>query len=122
MKILIPVEGKSLETNVNKSFGRAPYFLIYDTASAESIFLDNGAATSQGGAGIRAAQIVVDNNVGVLLTPRCGKNAAAVLSAADIELYKTINDTAENNIKAYVDGKLSKLDEIHAGFHNHGGN
>jgi predicted Fe-Mo cluster-binding NifX family protein len=52
MKIAIPVDEKSLESNVCVSFGRAPYFLIYDTETKESIFLDNGAAASTGGAGI----------------------------------------------------------------------
>jgi len=61
MKIAIPVDEKSLESNVCVSFGRAPYFLIYDTETKESIFLDNGAAASTGGAGIKAAQTIVDN-------------------------------------------------------------
>ena len=76
MKISIPVDEKSLESNVCVSFGRAPYFLIYDTETKESIFLNNGAAASTGGAGIKAAQTIVDNKVNTLLTPRCGENAA----------------------------------------------
>ena len=121
MKIAIPVNGKSMETGVCQSFGRTPYFLIYDTESKKSVFLDNSAAASQGGAGIKAAQTIVDNKASALLTPRCGENAAEVLKAADIKLYKTINDSIEDNIKAFIDGKLSLLQEIHAGFHNHGG-
>lgn len=79
MKIAMPVDDKSMETTVSQSFGRTPYFLIYDTESKESIFLDNGAAASQGGAGIKAAQSIVDNKVSALLTPRCGENAAQVI-------------------------------------------
>ena len=56
MKIAIPVDEKSLESNVCVSFGRAPYYLIYDTETKESVFLDNSAAASTGGAGIKAAQ------------------------------------------------------------------
>jgi len=63
-------------------------FLIYDTETKESIFLDNGAAASTGGAGIKAAQTIVDNKVNALLTPRCGENAANVLKSADIKIYK----------------------------------
>ncbi|NLM58994.1 MAG: dinitrogenase iron-molybdenum cofactor biosynthesis protein, partial [Clostridium sp.] len=51
MKIAIPVDEKSLESNVCVSFGRAPYYLIYDTETKESVFLDNSAAASTGGAG-----------------------------------------------------------------------
>lgn len=120
MKISIPVNDKSMESGVCISFGRTPYFLIYDTKSKESVFVENTAATSQGGAGIKAAQIVADNKVDVLLTPRCGRNAADVLEAADIKLYKSENDSIKDNINAYTDGKLSFLDEIHDGLHGHG--
>jgi Uncharacterized conserved protein len=121
MKIAIPVNDKSMEANVCDSFGRTPYYLIYDTESKESVFLDNSAVASQGGAGIKAAQTVVDNKVNALLTPRCGENAAEVIKAANIQLYKTINDSIKDNIDALNEGKLSLLVDIHPGFHGHGG-
>lgn len=121
MKIAIPVNDKSIETTICQSFGRTPYFLIYDTESEESIFYDNSAVSSQGGAGIKAAQKIADYQVKALITPRCGENAADVIKAANIKIYKTINDSIKDNIKAFQEGKLPLLEEIHAGFHNHGG-
>lgn len=120
MKIAMPVDDKSMESTVCQSFGRTPYFLIYDTQSKESDFIDNSAAASQGGAGIKAAQIIVDQKASVLLTPRCGQNAADVIQAADIKIYKTFNDSIMGNIDLLKDEKLSLLEDIHAGFHNHG--
>ena len=122
MKIAIPVDEKTLESNVCVSFGRTPYFLIYDVETKESIFIDNSAAASTGGAGIKAAQIIVDNKVNALLTPRLGENAADVLKPAEIKIYKTTTGSAKDNIDAFIAGKLSLLDEIHAGFHGRGGN
>lgn len=122
MKIVIPVDEKDMGTNVCVSFGRAPYFLVYDTQTKESLFIDNSAAASTGGAGIKAAQMIVDNEANTLLTPRCGENAANVLRAADIKIFKTIDVSAKNNIDAFITGKLSLLNEIHPGFHGHGGN
>lgn len=122
MIIAIPVDEKNMETNVGISFGRASYFHIYNTETKESSFIDNGAATCKGGAGIVAAQIVVDSKVSALLTPRCGEKAAEVLKAADVKLYKTSDGSTMKNINNFIDGKLSKLDEIHAGFHGHGDN
>lgn len=119
MKIAIPVDDKNMETNVYQSFGRTPYFLIYDTETKESVFIDNSAAASQGGAGIKAAQTIVDNKVSAIITPRCGENAAEVIKSADIKIYKTKDTSARNNINAFNDGKLLLLQEIHAGFHNH---
>lgn len=122
MTIAIPVDEKNLETNVCISFGRAPYFLIYDIETKKGTFIDNSAATSTGGAGIKAAQIIVDNKVNALLTPRCGENAADVFYNADIDIYKTTFVTLKENIDAFIHGKLPLLDEIHPGFHGHGGN
>lgn len=122
MKIAIPVENKTLEANVSTVFGRANYFLIYDTEREESVFVDNLAQSSAGGAGIKAAQTVVDQKVNALLTPRLGENAADILEAAGIKIYQAINASARNNIDAFGDGKLSLLDEVHAGFHEHGDN
>lgn len=121
MKIAVPVEDNSMECNICQSFGRAPYFLIYDTESKASVFLDNTAIASQGGAGIKAAQTIVDSQANALLTPRCGEKAAAVINAAEIKIYKTVSDSIKANIEAFADGKLPVLDEIHAGFHNLGG-
>jgi predicted Fe-Mo cluster-binding NifX family protein len=122
MKIAIPVDEKNMESNVCASFGRAPYFLIYDTETKESVFIDNSAATSTGGAGIKAAQMIVDNKVDALLTPRCGQNAADVIKSADIKIFKPTSNSLKDNIAACVDGKLSLLNEIHAGFHGQGEN
>ena len=122
MKIAIPVDEKTLESNVCVSFGRTPYFLIYNIETKESIFIENIAAASTGGAGIKAAQIIVDNKTNVLLTPRLGENAADVLKPAEIKIYKTITGSAKDNIDAFIASKLPLLDEFHAGFHGHGGN
>ena len=122
MKIAIPVDEKTLESNVCVSFGRTLYFLIYDVETKDSIFIDNSAAASTGGAGIKAAQIIVDNKASALLTPRLGENAADVLKPAEIKIYKTTTASAKDNIDAFIAGKLPLLDEFHAGFHGHGGN
>lgn len=121
MKIVIPVDEKDIKTNVCPSFGRAPYYLVYDTESKAEKFIRNSAADSSGGAGIKAAQIIADSKAEVLLTPRCGENAADVLRAADIKLYKTKGITAMENIEAFIAGKLAVLSEIHPGYHGHGG-
>ncbi len=117
MKLAIPTENKTLETKVHPSFGRAPYFLIYDVDTKESKFIENTAATSTGGAGIKAAQIIVDSNVDTLLTAQLGGNAAAVLKPADVKIYKSVTGSLQDNIDAFVDGKLSLLDNVHAGYH-----
>lgn len=121
MRIAIPIEDADISSGVCVSFGRAPYFLIYDTETKQHQLMVNQAASSQGGAGIKAAQIVADQDIEALLTPRCGENAAEVIRAAKITIYQTTGTSVMDNIDAFFEGRLPVLTEIHAGFHGRGG-
>ncbi len=122
MKIALPVDENKIESTVCVSFGRAPFFMVYDTQTKQHEFIDNSlAAASQGGAGIKAAQLVADQQVEVLITPRCGENAAEVFSAAGIKLYKSVSTSIQETVAAFENNQLAPLTELHAGFHGHGG-
>ena len=121
MQIVIPTEKKSLDAPVCPSFGRTPFFVLFDTESGKHVFLDNTAAASQGGAGIKAAQALVDSGATALITYRCGENAAQVLNAAKVTMYKAVDGSVADHIAKFKEGKLSLLTEIHSGFHHHGG-
>jgi predicted Fe-Mo cluster-binding NifX family protein len=120
MKIAIPTDSKQTDTTVCPSFGRTPFYALYDTETKAFDFMDNGAMASTGGAGIKAAQSLVDAGIEVLLTPRCGENAADVLNAAGIKIFKTAGTSVPENIKAYQENRLEPLTDVHPGFH-HGG-
>ncbi|WP_353893655.1 NifB/NifX family molybdenum-iron cluster-binding protein [Proteinivorax hydrogeniformans] len=121
MKIVMPMEEKSLKGSVCDSFGRAPYFLIYDTETKNENFFESVASRTQGGAGVMTAQIITDKKVDAVITPRCGEKAANVLKAAKIEIFKSNSPIAQENIESFQENKLNKLDEVHKGFHHHGG-
>lgn len=115
MKVMIPVNDS--RENVCVSFGRAPYFLIHNTETGSSEFAVNPAAEAQGGAGIKAAQLVVDKGADALVTVRCGQNAADVFKAAGVAIYRADGPSTAENLKALSEGKLSVLTSFHAGFH-----
>lgn len=119
MIIAIPSDEKQLDSNVSISFGRAPFYLFYNTESNDAVFIENAAAMSQGGAGIKAAQFILENKAAILITPRCGENANMVFSEAEISIFKSINGSLKENIAAYISGKLSMLEEVHKGMHGH---
>lgn len=121
MKIAVPVDNKSIDSDVCVSFGRTPYFLIYNTELKTCEFIENTAADAHGGAGIKAAQIIVDNGVEALISVRLGENAANVLNVSEVRLYKSCPVSANKNIELFLEDKLEIQKEIHAGFHNHGG-
>lgn len=121
MKIAIPVNENHEQTKICPSFGRTPFYMIADTVTGERMIFENAAANQAGGAGISAAQSLVDRSVEAVISPRCGENAARVLSAAGIKMYKMEGDSVEENLKAFAEGALLVLDDIHPGFHGHGG-
>ncbi len=120
MIIALPVEGMTKDDKVAQVFGRAPYFMFYDTESGKETFVSNPAVKSEGGSGVKAAQVVVDNKAGALLTPRCGDNAARVFEASGIKLYKSADSSACDNIEMFKKGELSILEDIHPGHHGGG--
>ncbi len=122
MKLIIPAENNSLTSPVCSSFGRAPLYVSYDTETGDYEFLNNSVATSsQGGAGIKAAQMLVDHGTGAIIACRCGNNAAQVLKAAHIDMYLAQEGSVMNNIERFKNGGLTQLSDIHPGLHNHGG-
>ena len=115
MKIAIPVNGKSLESGVCHAFGRAPCFLLYETESREHNFIDNDAAGAHGGAGVAAAQKLVDIKIDVLISPRCGQNAAQVLQADDVKIYLSESVSLPDTIASFEKGDLLPLTPGRAG-------
>ncbi len=118
MIVAIPSDNDSLDSAVCVSFGRAPFYCLYNTETQQSTFLVNSAADSPLGAGIKAAQLLVDNKVNILVTVRCGENAAKVLQPANVEIFKALNLSVADNIEAHTQNKLEPLKEIHAGYHH----
>lgn len=117
MIIALPVNEKNLNEDICVSFARAPYFAFYDSDTKKTKFIVNEAADAPGGAGIKAAQTLLDNNIDVLLTIRLGENSAEILVASKLILKKANNASAEENIIAYSKNLLPALTKFHAGFH-----
>ena len=112
MKITLTVLGSSLEHDLDPRFGRARYFLIYDTETHFVEVIDNEANAPSGGAGIAAAQKLVDRQVEVVITGHVGPNALSVLRAAKLKLYQGITGTAKQNLEAFQAGKLNDLERF----------
>ena len=119
MIIAIPVNENDAKPSICASFGRAPWFVFHHTETGASQVLANPAANAEGGAGVKAAQFVVDHNANALITVRGGENAAEVLLAAEIQIYKAQGSGVRENLAALMEGKLERLQSFHAGFHNH---
>lgn len=120
MKLAIPAGEKNLESAVHQSFGRAPFFAVVDSESMKFEVINNKAANAQGGAGIIAAQAVVDSGAGAAVAFQCGQNAANVLKAANIQIFKAVPGSVLEMVQKFNKGELLELTEIHSGYHRHG--
>lgn len=119
MRIGIPAETQDVNGSVSSNFGRTQYYFIYDDTNENFEFISNIASNSLGGAGVKAAQVVVDNKADAVIAPQMGENAAAVLKAAQIVIYKCEEGSLMENIKLLKDGQLTLLSDIHQGYHGH---
>ncbi len=112
MKIAFPVNEKSIDADIYDSFGRAPYFVIYNTNSKEIEYLDHRAVVAQGAGGIRAAQVLADQGIKVIITQQCGENAEKLLRKAEVLIYKARSASIYDNIDAYLNDQLSLMTEL----------
>lgn len=118
MNILLPIKGIELKNEVNDSFARAPYFLVYNSITKEKKYVKNTAHMSPGGAGVKAAQKVIDLNTDILLVPRLGENAAIVICGAKIKVYKTKSNNVDETIDMFLNNQLKELKQTHQGLHH----
>ncbi len=109
MKLAITTSGTALTDPLDNRFGRAKAFLLIDTESDEVELIDNAQNLNAAqGAGIQAAETVVNAGAEALITGHTGPKAFRVLLAADVDVYNTDAKTAAEALQLFKDGKLQK--------------
>ena len=110
MKLIITSQGTDPADQVDPRFGRARYFILFDTDSEEFKVLDNAdQVEATQGAGVQAAQNVVNSGAEILLTGHCGPKAFKVLSAAGVKIYSGVEGTVQEAVKAWGSDELKLL-------------
>jgi predicted Fe-Mo cluster-binding NifX family protein len=117
MKLAISSRGNTLESEVDPRFGRCQYFIVQDDASGEFEALNNSAKSASGGAGIQAAQTVVDSGAKVVLTGNVGPNAFQALTAGGVSVYTGASGTIKEAIERYKAGELDSTENPSVGSH-----
>jgi predicted Fe-Mo cluster-binding NifX family protein len=109
MKIAISSTGKDLDAQIDPRFGRCQYFIIVDPETMEFEVAENQGLLAMGGAGVQAAQLVVQKGVNALITGNLGPNAASALSASGIKVYLVPGGTVKEVAEAYKSGTLKEV-------------
>jgi len=92
-KIAVTSEGPSLQDLVDPRFGRAGGFVVVDTETMATTYVDNGGSQVMAqGAGIQAAENIVNAGAEILLTGFVGPKAFAALQAAGVKVGQNLED------------------------------
>ena len=105
--------------NIFQHFGRTEQFKLYDVEDgaivSEEILDTNG--TGHGA----LAGLLREAGVEVLVCGGIGMGAQNALQSAGIRLYPGVSGSADEAVKALVNGTLRYDPETHRGHHGHGG-
>lgn len=111
MKILISSAGKDPKSPMDTRFGRAEYFIIFDTDTGSFKLHENKQNLNAiQGAGIQAAQNASSIGADVVITGNVGPKAYATLTASGIKIFLGNNGTVKENLDRYIEGKLTEAD------------
>ena len=108
MKIAISSMGKDLDSQIDLRFGRCQYFILVDSETLAFEAMGNEGLMASGGAGVQAAQLVVQKGATTLITGNLGPNAASALSAAGIKVHLVSGGTVREVTEAFKAGKLQE--------------
>jgi len=111
MKIALTTSGSSAAGNMESRFGRSPGFIVYDSGSHKSEFLDNAVnMNSAQGAGIQSAMNLIKAGVQVVITGHCGPKAFHLLKNAGIAVYLTEVRCVSDAIALFESNSLKILE------------
>ncbi|MCW4016166.1 MAG: NifB/NifX family molybdenum-iron cluster-binding protein [Candidatus Bathyarchaeota archaeon] len=117
MKICVSASSGSLDANVDSRFGRCPYFVIVDSETMEFNAISNDSTNAAHGAGIQAAQTVVNMGANVVITGNVGPNAFNVLSASGIKIVIGASGSINEAIEKFKSGQLKEVTNPTVGGH-----
>jgi predicted Fe-Mo cluster-binding NifX family protein len=117
MKLCVTAVSDNLDAQVDQRFGRCHYFLIVDSETLNLEAIPNESSYAAHGAGIQAAQTVVNSGVDVIITGNVGPNAFRVLSATGIKVVTGASGRVRDAVDEYKKGKLQEISNPTVGGH-----
>ncbi|MEW6650696.1 MAG: NifB/NifX family molybdenum-iron cluster-binding protein [Chloroflexota bacterium] len=111
-------ENNGLDSGVSTIFGRCSYYMFIDPKTMIFVIEENPARNASGGAGIQAAQFIVDKQCSALISGQLGPKAQSVLASAGIPVFACPGGTAREALAAFADNKLEVLIAPNASAHS----
>lgn len=109
MKVAVSSSGREAASPVDPRFGRCPYFVFADTDLGTFEAVANQAVSSGHGAGVQAAQSLVQAGAEVVISQRFGPNAFQAVAAAGLGVYECGAVTVAEAVEAFRAGALTTV-------------
>jgi len=109
MKVCFSADGNNLSSTVDWRFGRCPWFVIVDEKGEIVEAAKNPAANAFRGAGVSAAQTVVEKGAKAVVSGNIGPNAFLILNQQGIKVYQGGGMTVKEAWEKYQKGELPQI-------------
>jgi len=106
MKLAVTANGAGLDAAASPVFGRCPTYVFVDTDTMQCESVENPAVGASGGAGVQAAQFILERGAQAVVTGNVGPNAFGVFQASGVEVYLFGGGTVREAVEAYKAGQL----------------
>jgi predicted Fe-Mo cluster-binding NifX family protein len=110
MEICITATSDSIDSKIDRRFGRCKFFIFIDPATMKNRAISNPALDESGGAGIKAATTVLKYAPAAVITGLIGDNALNVLKASGTKVYSCGSVGVREAVEMYCSGKLETID------------
>jgi predicted Fe-Mo cluster-binding NifX family protein len=100
MKTVITSSGDNLNSSFDLRFGRAAWFCFLNEETGETRFEVNEYAESQGGAGTKASEKMIENGVTKVISGDFGPKAKELLEKFNIQMV--VLQAEENTISEVI--------------------
>ncbi len=118
MKIAVTAQGNTLDSAVDPRLGRAKGFILTDENGESCEYVDNVQnLNAASGAGIQAAQNIINNNAEAVITGNCGPKAFSVLAAGRVKVYTGASGSVSDALAEFREGKLEESSEANVEGH-----
>ena len=109
MRIVVSSSGNNLDAATSPVFGRCPTYIFVDSETSQFEAVPNPAMAAGGGAGIQAAQFVLERGAQAVVSGNVGPNAFNVIQAASVPVYLFPGGSVRDAVEAFVAGTLQSV-------------
>ena len=120
MKIAICAQNnQGLNSEVDQRFGRAEFYVIFDTENEQTTVLENSAKNEAAGAGGKSVSLLHKAGVDVLIVPELGPKAIKAINAFELDAYQIgEGKIVQEVLDAQLAGELQKIETASVKIHN----